>query len=182
MGNQQATIASSQFKLGWLIGVIEGEGLVGLYRTKSGAKTYYYRPVIKIYNTELEFIARCHEYLEEMDIPHYIYEGRPRLRVTGKEYKTLYSLYIQGIKRCQKALAVFKPEMFTGQKGRNLSLISEYIDERLSRPMTQRNQTREPSVTELKIVEQVRLNNLRGKGAGSLNDYTLSTANNAVKI
>lgn len=183
MDNPQETTAPSQFKLGWLIGMIEGEGLVGLYRNRSGNnKTFYYRPVIKIYNTEIALIARCHEYLTELGVPHFIYENKPRLKLTGKEYKTLYSLYIQGIKRCEKALKVLQPELFTGQKGDNLKLIDEFIKERLSKPMTQKNQLREPSETELKIVEQVKLNNLRGKGARSLNDYTQSAANKAVKI
>lgn len=178
MGNQQATEASLQFKLGWLIGMIEGEGLVGLYATKSGNKrTTYYRPVIKIFNTEAELIARCHEYLTELGVPHHIYEGKPRLKSTGKEYKTLYSLYIQGIKRCEKAISVIKPEYFSGVKGHNIRLIQQYIHSRLSVPMTRQNRDREPSKTELKIAEQVRLNNLRGKDARSLNDYTLSMAN-----
>lgn len=178
MGNQQATEASSQFNLGWIIGMIEGEGLIGLYKNKSGNnKTYYLRPVIKIYNTEISLIAKCHEILLELGIPHHIYEGKPRLKATNKEYKTLYSLYIQGIKRCDKALKVLRPELFTGQKGKNLKLIQEYIDIRLATPMTKSNKNRQPSETEIKIAEQVRLNNLRGKDARSLNDYTLSVAN-----
>lgn len=182
MGNQQGTQELLQFKLGWLIGMIEGEGLVGLYKGSAGKhrkNSDYYRPVIKIYNTDEQLIARCHQYLTELNVPHYIYQSTPRIKATGKEYKPLFSVYIQGIKRCEQAIEILKPEYFSGQKKENMFLIRKFVQERLKVPMTGRNQNRKPSATEIKIAELIRQNNLRGKGSRLLNDYTLSQANNA---
>lgn len=180
MGNPQQT--ERTFKIGWLVGAIEGEGMVAVYRsTAKTAQKPDYKPVIKIYNTDERFIKRTLDYLTELEIPHHVYESKPRIASTGKEYRTLYSISIQGIKRCKVATTVLEPELFSSKRQR-MSLLKKLVDMRLAVPMTRANYGRGWVKEELDLIEAIKNDLPRGYGSRMLNDYTQSAANNAVKI
>lgn len=176
MGNQQETIEPSHFELGWLVAAIEGEGLVGIYKCTSGTKgNISFKPTIKIYNTDTAFVERCMDYYSKYNIPFHVRESKPRLKATGKEYKSLYTVDIQGYKRCAEALKTLRPSLFAAKRDR-MEALEEFVKSRLATPMTRRNNDRGYSEKEVKLISFIRSSNLRGKGSRILNDYTLSQA------
>ena len=179
MDNQQETL--DPFKLGWIVGVIEGEGTIGIHNGAGKGSAASYKPVIKIFNTDKDFIARCHEYLEEFGIPHYIYISNPKIVRLNKRYRELYQVTIAGFKRVKIATEILKPEMFSS-KSEQLRILTELVNDRLSTPMTRQNFGRSYTDKQLSQIEAIKQLNQRGKGSSILNDYTQSTANNAAKI
>lgn len=168
--NQQGT---RDFMLGWVIGAIEGEGTIGIHR--AGSNKFYYKPIVKIYNTEIRFIDRCHSYLMLLDIPHYIYKAIPRIKFLNKKYRPLYSINILGFKRCKKALDILINYFVV--KKEKAYLLHELCIERLKTPMTFQNQGRQYTDKERKLIEELKILNLRGKDSGLLNDYTQNARN-----
>jgi len=162
MDNQQATL------LGWMCGIIDGEGTVGVYirdrkEGKKDSKAITIRPVVSVANTDTDLVERYIHCLDTLEIPYHVSQraaqGRRRAR---------WTVQTSGLKRVRKAL----PHLIgglTGRKNENAVDLLEYIDSRLSdwasAPFTTR---------QLELVERIYARN-GGRRRLSLRDYTRSS-------
>lgn len=98
MGNPQVT----DFDLGWLVGIFDGEGSFGLNENKSwGGKYTYLIPNIYLVNTKDTIINKAADILKRLDIPFYIQN-----MTRAKHQKSAKRLNVTGFKRVVKFLQV----------------------------------------------------------------------------
>jgi hypothetical protein len=151
--NQQAT---PDFALGWIAAILEGEGTIGCYpSTDKRTQSKYYKPLIRIFNTDEKVIESTHKYLEILDIPHHI--GKSKVTFKGKPCKPCYAVRIEGVKRCYTTLPKLIPALYA--KKRQAELLLKICKIRLSKPMTRRNQSRKWIGKELGLIDKIRLEN-----------------------
>lgn len=166
MDNQQEM---HMFELGWLVGALESEGTIGIHRAnKSGS---YYKPIVKIFNTDMIFIERTCEYCKVFEIGHYVHKSTSIQR--EKKYKPVYSVTVGGYMRLLKFLNLVRP--YVRSKKEHVETILQIINSRLATPMTGQNRGREFSANEMILIEKMRMLNLRGKGMQILRDFTPNT-------
>jgi hypothetical protein len=125
MDNQQVT----PFELGWLVGIIDGEGSVGISkRNRQGAAKlgFTLKPHIQISNSDLELIAKAADILKRLGVAFHVSNhtgiGRRRNHQT---------IVIAGLKRVSKALPIFAPHL-TNRKAIAARYVQEFINSRLS--------------------------------------------------
>ena len=151
--NQQAT---PDFALGWIAAIIEGEGTIGCYPSfDKRTQAKYYKPLIRIFNTDSRIIESTHKYLQILDIPHHI--GKSRVTFKGKPCNPCYAVRIEGVRRCYYALPKLLPALHA--KRRQAELLLEICELRLLKPMTYRNQAREWVGRELDLIIQIKAEN-----------------------
>lgn len=98
MDNQQVT----DFDLGWLVGIIDGEGCFSLNESNSwGGRYTYILPAVYIVNTKDSIIDKAASILKRLNIPHYV-----QVMTRAKHQKPAKRLNINGFKRVQKFLEV----------------------------------------------------------------------------
>ena len=164
MGNQQDM--KYPFELGWLVGALESEGTIGIHKAnKSGS---YYKPIVKIFNTDMVFINRVCEYCALFEIGHYIHKSSSIQR--EKKYKPVYSVTIGGYLRLLKFLNLVQP--YVRSKEKHVEVILQIINSRLAAPMTKGNRGREFSQKEMLLIDAMKELNRRGKDIQILRDYT----------
>jgi len=122
MDNQQER---SAFELGWLIGIIDGEGSFWMSKGISSNGQYqYYQPVFEIVNTNFEIISKIRCLFHQYSIPYYIGDGKrnsfskPFKRIEVKGVKRLYYFFskLMPYFECRKAQA---------------SLLNEFVQSRV---------------------------------------------------
>jgi len=102
MDNQQATEA----KMGWLAGIIDGEGCITMRVYKRTTGNYWRScALIVITNTSKIMLEEIHQILSSLRVGHFFREDS-RKTVTKKR---IFSLRIDGLKRCQKFLPLIIP-------------------------------------------------------------------------
>ncbi len=126
MDNQQAT----PFEIGWLLGIIEGEGSLGLYWNQVRKQIY---PVIHIINTDKVLID------EAIRILYRIGAGGHVLSSTENKmphWKRRYDLHVVGIKRLAKLLPrLLEYWTIPTIKRHKANMILEFCLSRLSNPV-----------------------------------------------
>lgn len=121
MDNQQA---NTYFKIGWITGILEGEGWFILNRQLLPSGNYRYVPVIGMNNTSEEVVQRYANILKEWDIGIWI--GKRKFLETKN--KDQWITNVRGFQRCKKFISVIKP--YLQHKIRQLELLEEYIEHR----------------------------------------------------
>ena len=151
MGNP---LERRSFDIGWLVGIIDGEGCFTLnVKNTSLGKGYY--PTVQITNTNDAIIKKAADVFRELGIAPYIYTRMPK---TGKVY---FRLEVAGLKRVKRFMDVFGP-LFECRR-HQCDTLRKYVDLRLSKtshaPLTEaehrladelkqaNNRTRESSET-----------------------------------
>jgi hypothetical protein len=120
MDNQQERL--SDFDLGWLIGIIDGEGSFWLARSPSG-----YLPVFEIVNTNFDIIAQIELCLKKLGISYHIYI--PTRNSRQKPYKKLEVKGIERLKKFFDKLAKYFKCRFD-----QADLLRQFVEHRLSVP------------------------------------------------
>jgi len=69
MGDQQRSLLCSD--LGWLGGIIDGEGCVTLGRQKRRHNRFQYEPKVDIANTDVRIINKAREIMAQLDAGSY---------------------------------------------------------------------------------------------------------------
>lgn len=131
MGNP---LERQSFDLGWLIGIIDGEGcftLSSVRKTPKGMATAYH-PRIQITNTNIRIIEKAKGVLSTLGLTCYIYTRFPKI---GRPY---YRLEIAGLKRVKKLMDEVG-HLFECRSSQ-AELLRQYVEVRLSKrpcsPMT----------------------------------------------
>lgn len=104
MDNQQPSI--SDFDLGWLCGIIDGEGCIGLW-SRGGKRHQEYKPGVRITNTSKPLIDKVCALLDTLNVGHHVtYYGQRNERT--KEY---WTISVEGFKRVIVFLPIIKEKL-----------------------------------------------------------------------
>ena len=119
MDNQQVT----QFDLGWLIGILDGEGCFCLHKKRNA---HHFAASIKFVNTNYEIIEKLVTILKKLEIGCFVYNSyrsnnqRPAKRVE-----------IVGVKRVKKFMDVLYP--YLECRVDQAKQLKEFVELRLSK-------------------------------------------------
>jgi len=121
MDNQQS---KSLYELGWLVGMIEGEGWMILNRQLLPSKNYRYVPVIGMNSTSKILADEMARILKSLDIGVWI--GKRNFK--NPKWSDQYVLNVRGFKRCKKLLKIIN--QFLLYKKVQGELLLDYINYR----------------------------------------------------
>jgi hypothetical protein len=139
MGNQQETI--TQAEIGWLAGIIEGEGSITMNARKKQWKGWNGFGVdMQVYavNTDAGIIQKTVAILRKLGIEPYIYESKtvpiPHKRKDGtySSEKTIMSVNVNKMAHILKVLNLIIPHI-AGEKRNRAELIVDFITRRIER-------------------------------------------------
>lgn len=148
MDNQQPSI--SEFELGWLCGVIDGEGCIGLW-SRGGSRSHEYKPGMRIANTSKPLVDKVCALLKSIDVGCHVTYYKPR-NERSKEY---WAITVEGFKRLNKLLPVIKDILV--EKKAQAALLWAWCESRQSKW-----KSLEYSEFELDIPKQLSALNYRG--------------------
>jgi hypothetical protein len=127
--NEQATSRSDDFKMGYLMGILDGEGslTVTMHKhTRHNGHGLHMEPLVRMGNTKREITDTFSEYLQHFGIPVY----RCTRTAQRKQDKDSFIASIQGWKRMRRFLEVTMPFMMA--KKPQAILIKKLVDMRLN--------------------------------------------------
>lgn len=141
MGNQQGTLEVTEAELGWLGGMIDGEGTVAFsvyYRDNSDAmNTIRVKPQIIISGTEKVLIEKCADIVSRLRVGVHMQVREQRYGANsrtqrGSKYRPLHVLTVAGFKRAIALLDIICPYIVSpkGEKGR---MMLRYMRQRLEK-------------------------------------------------
>ena len=165
MDNQQA---KSLFNLGWLIGMIEGEGWIILAKQLLPSKNYRYVPVIGMNTTSSTLKDKFVEIVKENDIGVWVGYRESQ----NRKWKNQHQINIRGFKRCLKLLNLIIP--YLEYKKPQAELVKEYIEYRFKVHTENTSRKFIPPTGEKDESFRTRLMQMNEKGK-SFNDYTPNT-------
>lgn len=124
MDNQQG---KTYFKIGWLVGMIEGEGCItlsksGKVKNKIGNKL---SPYISITNTDKRLIDRAIEIVKSFDLPFYLDQRKYN---NGLKWKDRFTIQVYGLKRSKIWLELITKYLVG--KRRQAEILLEFIAQR----------------------------------------------------
>ena len=121
MDNQQQSI--SAFELGWFIGIIDGEGCIGLW-SRGGARKNEYKPGLRLSNTSKKIIDSFCSVCDRLEVSYHITHYKPR----SNRHKQHWTVSIEGFKRLNKLLPVIKDILV--EKKEQAILLWEWVESR----------------------------------------------------
>lgn len=124
MGNQQAT----QSELGWLAGIIDGEGYLGMI-ISSDKRAYEGAMIdvqLHICNTDEAIILKAQEIFRKLGVNPYI-----RVSKMTKSKKDVFKIQIKHFAKLKRVLEVLHPYL-TGNKQERAGYVMQFIDLRMS--------------------------------------------------
>ncbi len=122
--------------VGWLAGIIDGEGTVALSISRRAKRSQMIRttPEVMIGNTDPLIIERCIKAFEVIGVGHYArHERRPGGMVCGtmvKKFKPVTMLEVSGIQRTRTLLNAVRP-FLAGEKAMRADLLLKFINGRI---------------------------------------------------
>lgn len=141
--------------IGWLAGMIDGEGWVGLSSHNRGTHQGY-GPAIHLVGTNKEGLDHLDKILTQLQIGHHVYWKRP----TGFGKQLSWSVQINGMKRTRHLLDVVQQYLVIKQ--RQAEILCAWLELRAAQPVH--------SAITMREVELVHL--MRKANSRRLNDYT----------
>ena len=133
--NQQQTV--SDVEIGWLTGIIEGEGSIVMQISRRADRTQVLRvqPRIIITNTDQAIIEKGVDILTRLGIGKYVRHTTTNNIKHGalvkKSYKDITYLNIDGFRRLNKLLVVVTQHL-VGDKRIRAEVMSEFINRRVT--------------------------------------------------
>ena|SRR3990167_1393045 len=137
--NQQ--VRPTEAELGWLAGIIEGEGSLTMYVRKkvwNGWNGIGVDLAITIVNTDAAIIQKCKRIIEALDCSTFLFERKsvPVYKKDGTAYlnplKTPLVINVSKMSHMLTVISAIYPYMF-GEKKKRAELISEFIQRRMNR-------------------------------------------------
>jgi hypothetical protein len=133
MGNQQATDA----ELGWLAGIIDGEGWLGMsvetehwYRLGYNTRQYSIKVEIKVTNCDPEIIVKTSQIMQTIGVNPYIRQPAVELK---PNHKIHFEASIKRMAPVQRILLAIRPYL-VGSKAERADLILRFIQLRTDNP------------------------------------------------
>ena len=154
MGKQQVT----QIEIGWLAGMIDGEGYLGFqaYKTRNNHRSVSVE--LSITNTDEQMILRLQNILQRIGVNPYINNSTYKIK-HKPTHKNVWKIVLHRMNKVLKVLEIVNPYL-TGQKQERGKLVLEYCQSRLVNyiPGSHHNimTKREARIVELCIAKQKR--------------------------
>ncbi|MCE5212500.1 MAG: LAGLIDADG family homing endonuclease [Deltaproteobacteria bacterium] len=160
--NQQAT----DLEIGWLAGIIDGEGYIGFSRQNS-KKVRSIRPDIQVVNCDPDVILKIRKILNIMGINPYI---RERMH-DKKKFSSNYILQMSRFSHVKKLIDTIG-HLLTGEKQKRAKLMIELVNSRIIKTKRDRYTDYELSLVDT-YFDKMKGVKIRGNthNIGSLNDY-----------
>ncbi len=123
-------------QVGWLAGIIDGEGTVSLTISRRANRSQMIRstPKVLVANTDAGIIDRCIAVFAQIGVGNYAHHVRPLPRdllgVPVKKFKPVTVLEVTGFKRVQKLLNAVRP-FLAGDKANRADLLTKFIEGRI---------------------------------------------------
>jgi len=154
MGNQQVTL----LELGWLAGIIDGEGYIGFQVYKTRCLHHSISTELSISNTDEPIILRAQRIIQAIGVNPYVKFSTYKAK-NKPTHKNLWTLVIHRLSPVAKVLEAVSPYM-TGAKKERAILVLEYCKSRFAHfvPGSHNNimTDREAEIIELCIAKQKR--------------------------
>lgn len=150
--NRDNPQTNTYYDIGWIVGIIEGEGWMIFNRQLQPSKSYRYVPVIGMNTTSEEILRKYINILKKWDIG--VWVGKRRFLKTNN--KDQWMTNVRGFKRCSKLIPILKP--YLTAKKKQLDLLEQYILYR-----KQFNCKQSCGDIEEKMFQQMQSYNRRGK-------------------
>lgn len=122
--------AGKAFVIGWIAGFVDGEGYIGLWKSKIKNK-YTYVPTMSVSNTHHESINYLSEQLKILNIGNHIFVRN----VENPKWRQRMVLEVRGMKRIKSFIETIKPYSIT--KKSQMELLESFILKRMEKPMNQ---------------------------------------------
>jgi hypothetical protein len=132
--NQQQTV--SDFEIGWITGILEGEGSICLQIHKRNDRSQQLRvtPKIIFTNSDKQMMEHIISILSRLNVGKWVNHTKPNnistlFKLNGKEtpkFKDMMYIHISGMKRVKKLLEVITPCM-AGEKKQRAILLDRFI-------------------------------------------------------
>jgi len=119
MDNQQESLRD----IGWLCGIIDGEGTITLRFHRRKNNRPLIKPVVTIINTDRLIIDKILQIYEKLDIPYWITET-----AGTKRWKTRWTVETSGIRRLKRLLPHIIDHL-VGKK-QQAQIVQEWIEKR----------------------------------------------------
>ena len=139
MRNQQETQCVSEVDIGWLAGIIDGEGSVSLaFGYVRNGRLNNMSPRIEIGNTDKELLEKFVRIVKSLGGGIYMTRKKESnqsklvKKKKGRGFKPLYYAKAVGFKRTKKILDIVLPHL-TGEKKLRATLILKFIDTRIGK-------------------------------------------------
>lgn len=126
MDNQQVT----QAEFGWLAGIIDGEGYLGIQRYKTRNNHMSYTVELSICNTDEQIIIKVRDIIKKLEINPYINQSSFKMK-HRPNHKMVWKIVIHRMSPVMKILQRIKP-FLVGAKKERAELIIEYCTSRLN--------------------------------------------------
>jgi hypothetical protein len=137
--NGQQTV--SDFEIGWLAGLIEGEGSIVLQVNARNGRIQGLRvnPRVILTNTDQLLIEKACSILDRLGIGKWVNHTKPNNRAHANlvkvSYKDITYIHITGFKRLQDLLNIVGPH-FYGEKAERVRLLQKFIARRFRKAET----------------------------------------------
>jgi len=136
--NQQQTV--NDFEIGWIAGLIEGEGSICLHIHKRNGRSQNIRvtPRVIVTNTDKEMIEKYINILDRLNIGKWVRHTKPNnvstlFKLNGKKtnkFKDITYVHVDGFKRLSKLLPLIAPHI-AGEKKIRAELLIKFISNRI---------------------------------------------------
>lgn len=154
MDNQQAT----QIEIGWLAGIIDGEGYLGFQVYKTRNRHQSISTELSVTNTDEQIIIKAQKIMLKIGVNPYINMSSYKMK-NNPTHKNTWKIVVHRLSTVLKVLEVVNPYL-TGAKQDRAILVLEYCKSRLVNyvpgrhfnPMTER----EAQIVDLCIAKQKR--------------------------
>lgn len=137
MGNPQETQKPTEAEIGWLAGIIDGEGSIAMAIADNGKKLNL-APRIEVANTDKEIIEKVVRIVKSLGCGIYVWqksEGNASKLVkerTGFGFKTIHIAKVCGFNGTDRLLPHIIPHL-TGEKLHRAKLLQRFVDSRIRR-------------------------------------------------
>ena len=138
--NQQQTV--SDFEVGWLAGIIEGEGSICLqiHRRNSRIQALRVTPKVIITNSDKDLMEKVAKILESIGIGKWVNHTKPNnvstlFKLNGKKtpkFREMTYIHVSGMKRILALLKQIEPCIF-GEKKERAQLLIKFIERRFEK-------------------------------------------------
>lgn len=143
MGNQQA----SDFEIGWLAGIIDGEGYLGITKVnrKDRKSPNCVYTDLQITNTDTQIVERCASIIRKLGVNPYVLEKTHNVKL-NPQWKTSYNICLRKFSDIVKILEAVYPHL-GGEKQAKARLLLDFVRTRVGKS---RSTYDEESITALR--------------------------------
>lgn len=173
--NPQQTV--SNFEIGWLVGIIEGEGSVCLQISKRARmQSLRVEPRVIITNTDQELIEGVLSILDRLGIGKWVRHTKANNikhseeSLVKKSYRDITYIHVTGFKRVARLLSILSQGM-VGEKRNRAEVLLRFVKNRLETGGKNTSYSEESIQLMLEFLRMTKTKNY-DKVAGMLNEHT----------